>query len=153
MEIYEKINMYLKAKKLTKKEFAQKLIQTEVKLRNTGESPSENTIYAYLNGRIGIKIELISYIAEVLEIPEQVLFDDSARGRKIYLKHILNSINTEESEFLKSKLCEEKVMKNTLPKDRYYKIQDLLIYAPNMFLDKLENELKAYKDLAAKFNT
>ncbi len=98
MEVYEKINLYLKDRKISKKEFAKRLIQLEVKLKNTGEVPSENTIYAYLNGRIGIKIELIPYIAEVLQIPEQLLFDDSIRSRKIYLKYILSSITAKEKE-------------------------------------------------------
>ena len=150
MEVYEKINLYLKDRKISKKEFAKRLIQLEVKLRNTGEVPSENTIYAYLNGRIGIKIELIPYIAEVLNIPEQLLFDDSSRARKIYLKHILDSITSEEAELLKSKLCDSKIVSDIIPKDRLFKIQDLLVYAPDIFLNELEVILKDYKDLTLK---
>ena len=89
METFERINQLLKINKLSKKEFSKKLLALEPKLKNTGEIPSENTIYAYLNGRIGIKIELIPYIAEVLKVPEQLLFDDSEITRKMYLKHIL----------------------------------------------------------------
>ena len=89
MEVYEKINLLIQEKKLSKKDFSDKLRNLEPKLNSTLEIPSEKSIYAYLNGRIGIKIELIPYIAEVLEIPEQLLFDDSSRTRKIYLKHIL----------------------------------------------------------------
>ena len=151
MEVYEKINLYLKSKKISKKEFAKRLLLTNVKLRNTGELPSENTIYAYLNGRIGIKIELIPYIAEVLEIPEQLLFDDSGRARKIYLKHILQNASSEEKEFIKSKVCQEQTSKIFIPKDRFHTIQDLLVYAPEIFLDNLENTLKNYKDLTIKF--
>jgi hypothetical protein len=69
MEVYEIVNLHLRDNKITKKEFAQKLRNLEPKLRNTGEIPSEKSIYAYLTGRIGIKIELIPYIAEVLQIP------------------------------------------------------------------------------------
>ena len=150
MEVFEKINLYLKDRKISKKEFAERLIQLEVKLKNTGSIPSENTIYAYLNGRIGIKIELIPYIAEVLNIPEQLLFDDSPRARKTFLKYILDSLSSEEKELVRSRVCEEK---NTpsVPKDRYYKIQDLLVYAPEMFLSELEMTLKEYKDLTLKF--
>ncbi len=151
MEIYEKINLYLKDKKLSKKEFAKQLLALEPKLKNTGEIPSENTIYAYLNGRIGIKIELISYVAEVLNIPEQLLFDDSNQARKLYLRHILDTTSTQELEFIKSKLCSKKSMPQKFPKDRFYKILDLLIYAPKIFLDELENTLKEYKDLTLKF--
>ena len=151
MELYEKINLYLKSKKISKKEFTKRLLLTNVKLRNTGELPSENTIYAYLNGRIGIKIELIPYIAEVLEIPEQLLFDDSSRTRKIYLKHILQNASSEEKEFIKSKVCSEQTSKIYIPKDRFHAIQDLLVYAPEIFLENLESTLKNYKDLTIKF--
>ena len=151
MEVYEKINLYLKSMKMSKKEFSKRLLSLNVKLKNTGEIPSENTIYAYLNGRIGIKIELIPYIAEVLQIPEQLLFDDSSRARKIYLKHILQNASSEEREFIKSKICEQKSSKITIPKDRFHAIEDLLVYAPDIFLDKLESTLKNYKDLTIKF--
>ncbi|PUE67664.1 hypothetical protein [Arcobacter lacus] len=89
MEIYEKINLLLKEKSLNKKNFAIKLIALEPKLKSTGEIPTIKAIYAYLSGDIALKVELLPYIAEVLEIPEQILFDDSSRTRKIYLKHIL----------------------------------------------------------------
>lgn len=151
MEIHEKINLYLKSKKISKKEFSKRLSAMNVKLKTTGEIPSENTIYAYLNGRIGIKIELIPYIAEVLEIPEQVLFDDSSRARKIYLKHILQNATSSEKEYIKSMICEEKTTKIQIPKDRYHAIQDLLVYAPEIFLQNLEQTLKNYKDLTLKF--
>ncbi len=150
MEVYERINLYLKDRKMSKKEFAEKLIELEVKLKNTGAVPSENTIYAYLNGRIGVKIELIPYIAEVLNIPEQLLFDDSARGRKIFLKYLLESLSSEEKEMIKSRVCEEKMVA-AIPKDKFYNIQDLLIYAPEMFLTELEKTLKEYKELTLKF--
>jgi hypothetical protein len=150
MEVYEIINLHLRDNKVTKKDFAQKLRSLEPKLRNTGEIPSEKSIYAYLTGRIGIKIELIPYIAEVLNIPEQLLFDDSSRTRKIYLNHILDSITSEESELLKSKLCDSKIVSDIIPKDRLYKIQDLLVYAPDIFLNELEVILKDYKDLTLK---
>lgn len=128
-----------------------KIRDLEPKLKSTLEIPSEKSIYAYLNGRIGIKIELIPYIAEVLEIPEQILFDDSSRARKTYLKHILNSLNAEEREFLQSALCEKKNSTSSFSKDRFHKIQDLLVYAPEIFLRELESTLTQYKDLTLKF--
>lgn len=151
MEVYEKINFYLKSKKLSKKEFAKRLIALEPKLKNTNEIPSQNTIYAYLNGRIGIKVELIPYIAEILDIPEQILFDDTLRARKRFIKHILETISNEEKDILKTKVCDEKGAKS-IPLDKFYKIQDLLIYAPQIFLDKLETTLREYKELTLKFN-
>lgn len=151
MEVYEKINLLLLEKKLSKKDFAVRLRNLEPKLNSTMEIPSEKSIYAYLNGRIGIKIELIPYIAEVLEIPEQLLFDDSGRTRKMYLKHILQNVSNEEKELIKSKVCAEQLSKITIPKDRFHNINDLLIYAPEIFLENLENTLKNYKDLTLKF--
>ncbi|MDD2652406.1 MAG: hypothetical protein PHX44_05065 [Sulfurimonas sp.] len=150
MEVYEKINFFLKDKKISKKEFAQRLIALEPKLKNTNEIPSRNSIYAYLNGRIGMKIELIPYVAEVLDIPEQLLFDDTQRARKKFLKYILETLSSEEKDILKTKICNEKSNKQ-IPIDRFYKIQDLLIYAPEIFLDKLETLLKEYKELSYKF--
>ncbi len=150
MEIYEKINLLIKEKGMNKKEFSLKLIELEPKLKSTSEIPTLKAMYAYLSGDVALKIELISYIAETLNIPEQLLFDDSSRARKIYLKHILDSITTEETELLKSKLCDSKIVPNIVPKDRFFKIQDLLIYAPDIFLNELEVILKDYKDLTLK---
>ena len=150
MEVYEKINLLIKEKKINKKNFALKLITLEPKLKSTGEIPTVKAIYAYLNGDIALKIELIPYIAEVLEIPEQLLFDDSGRARKIYLKHILQNASSEEKEFIKSKVCQEQTSKIFIPKDRFHTIQDLLVYAPEIFLDNLESTLKNYKDLTLK---
>ena len=151
MEVYEKINLLIKEKKLSKKEFAEKIRNLEVKLKSTGEIPTIKAIYAYLNGDISLKIELIPYIAEVLEIPEQLLFDDSTRTRKTYLKHILKDISSEEKEIIKEKICPEQNSKITISKDRFHKINDLMIYAPEIFLENLENTLKNYKDLTLKF--
>ncbi|TLS71581.1 hypothetical protein FE246_08185 [Aliarcobacter thereius] len=151
MEIYEKINLLLLEKNISKKKFAEKLITLEPKLKSTGEIPNIKSIYAYLSGSVAIRIELIPYIAEVLEIPEQLLFDDSSRARKIFLKHILKDISNEEKELLKSKICPEQNQKINIPKDRFHQINDLLVYAPEIFLQNLENTLKNYKDLTLKF--
>ncbi len=151
MEVYEIINLQLREKKISKKDFVQKLRALEPKLKNTGEIPSEKSIYAYLTGRIGMKIELIPYIAEVLNIPEQLLFDDSDRMRKIYLKHILNTVSSQEINLLKSKICNDNQIVNKRINKKYFNIQDLLIYAPEIFLNDLENRLKEYRDLTLKF--
>ena len=74
MEVWEKINYLIEEKNLTKQEFATKLINLEPKLKRTGESPSTQTILGYLYGKRELKIELIPYIAEVLEVDEQELF-------------------------------------------------------------------------------
>ena len=151
METFERINQLLKINKLSKKEFSKKLLALEPKLKNTGEIPSENTIYAYLNGRIGIKIEVIPYIAEVLKVPEQLLFDDSAITRKMYLKHILATATNEEQEYIKSHLQNSPDKKFEKNKDNLNLVCELLKYAPEIFLDELKMTLKNYKDLTLKF--
>lgn len=67
------------------------------------------------------------------------------------MKHILQNASSEEKEFIKSKVCQEQTSKINIPKDRFHKIQDLLVYAPEIFLDNLESTLKNYKDLTIKF--
>lgn len=74
MNVSEKINFLLTEKGMTKREFATKLLELEPRLEGTGKPPSESTVYGYLNGGREIKIELIPYIAEVLNITEQELF-------------------------------------------------------------------------------
>lgn len=74
MEIIDKINYLIKEKQLQKKEFVKMLHKLEPKLKSTGEIPSEQTIYGYLNGKRELKVELIPYIAEVLGVTEQELF-------------------------------------------------------------------------------
>ena len=74
MEVWEKINYLLEEKNITKQTFANRLIALEPKLKRTGESPSTQTILGYLYGKRELKIELIPYIAEVLEVDEQELF-------------------------------------------------------------------------------
>ena len=111
MEVYEKINEILKIT-IYQKAFSLKLIELEPKLRNTGEVPTINALYSYLSGDVSLRVELIPYIAEVLDIPEQILFDDSNRARMKILKYIIEDINSQERNFLISKLnIKEKIMK------------------------------------------
>ncbi|WOE70732.1 hypothetical protein RZR97_03960 [Hydrogenimonas thermophila] len=151
MEVFEIINHYLREKKISKKEFAARLQALEPKLKSTGEIPSEKTIYAYLNGRISIKAELIPYIAQVLDIPEQLLFADCKISRKKFLLHILKSITPEEKNLIKSKLCNNQINKKEI--NKFDKIEELLQYAPDIFIKKLENILKEYKALTLKFKS
>ncbi len=74
MEVYEKINFILNEKNIAKKDFVNRLILLEPRLKKSGEIPSVQTIYRYLNNQREIKIELIPYIAEALNITEQELF-------------------------------------------------------------------------------
>jgi transcriptional regulator with XRE-family HTH domain len=70
VNIIEKINFLLEEKGVSKKEFVEKLQKLEPKLKGTGDIPSEQTIYRYLNESRELKVELIPYIAEVLEVTE-----------------------------------------------------------------------------------
>ncbi|MDY0120875.1 MAG: hypothetical protein RBR54_02935 [Sulfurimonas sp.] len=74
MEIIDKINYLIKEKNLQKKDFVRLLQALEPKLKSTGDIPSEQTIYGYLNGKRELKVELIPYIAEVLGVDEGELF-------------------------------------------------------------------------------
>lgn len=153
MEVYEKINEILKNNNLSKKAFSLKLIELEPKLRNTGEVPTINALYSYLSGDVSLRVELIPYIAEVLDIPEQILFDDSNRARMKILKYIIEDINSQERNFLISKLnIKEKNHENeNIQKNIINSINDLLKYAPEPFLKNIEHTLKDFKSLSDKF--
>jgi len=75
MDIIEKINYLIREKGFSKKEFAEVLQNLEPKLKSTGNTPNIQTIYGYLNGKRELKVELIPYIAEVLKVKEQELFN------------------------------------------------------------------------------
>jgi len=75
VQVRDKIKYMIEEKNISKTDFAEKLLALEPKLNSTGKPPSLSTVYGYLNGRREIKIELIPYIAEVLNIREQELFE------------------------------------------------------------------------------
>lgn len=152
MEVYEKINEILKKKKLSKKSFSLKIIELEPKLRNTGEVPTINALYSYLSGDVSLRVELIPYIAEVLDIPEQILFDESTNARMKILKYITEDINSQEYNFLIDKLN----VKNISRIDKYdnetiNSINELFQYAPEPFLENILSTLKNFKALTDKF--
>jgi len=118
MEVIDKINYLLKEKSLQKKEFTKILQSLEPKLKSTGEVPSEQTIYGYLNGKRELKIELIPYIAEVLEVDEQELFRFDIEYATEY-------------NFRYSKDARE--------------ILHLLQYAPTNMIEHIRSTLKGYK--------
>ena len=148
MEVYEKINEILKNNNLSKKAFSLKLIELEPKLRNTGEVPTINALYSYLSGDVSLRVELIPYIAEVLDIPEQILFDDSDEARIKTLKYILEDINSQEYKFLNDKLTMKEVK---IQNDLIHSVTQLLPYAPEPFLKNVLNALENFKMLSDKF--
>lgn len=93
MEFYEKVNYLIKEQNMTKKEFSDKFLFLEPKLRTTGEAPSIGSIYSYLSGKREIKVELIPYIAEVLGVSEQELFSFDIEYAVKYSKEIRELIH------------------------------------------------------------
>lgn len=120
MDIIEKINFLLEEKGVSKKEFVEKLQKLEPKLKGTGEIPSEQTIYRYLNESRELKVELIPYIAEVLGVNEQDLFTFD-------LEYSCNY------NYRQSKEVRE--------------IMELLQYAPNSIVTHIKEQLAKYKVL------
>ena len=120
MEVWEKINYLLEEKKISKQEFANRLISLEPKLKRTLETPSSQTILGYLYGKRELKVELIPYIAEVLGVSEQELFN-------------FNIEYATEYNYKQSKEVLE--------------IVDLLPYAPNSVVEHIKAQLQKYKNL------
>ena len=120
MNVADKINYLLEEKGISKREFAQKLLSLNPLLDRTGKAPSESTIYGYLNGGREIKIELIPYIAEALNVSEQELFTNEIE--------FINDYN-----FKYSKESRE--------------ILDLLKFAPRGGIDEIKNYLLKYKKI------
>jgi len=158
MEVYENINNIIKQQNLTKRAFSNILRSLEPKLRITGEVPSENTIYSYLTGRITIPIELLSYIAEALDVTEQELFNTSAKTRKRCFKYFLEDASRDELEYFHSFINSQiqnnvnvnyaKIIMNTkMTDEKMQYFTELLEYAPSSFMDKVLTKLEEYRKL------
>lgn len=152
MEVYERLNQILREQSFTKRDFSNRLRSLEPKLKTTGEIPSENTIYSYLSGRITIPIELIPYIAEVLNIMEQELFDTSINYKK-YAKFLIKNIKKSDFRYIQNLINNQ--IDNNLPQfdeqanlnENFKQIEELIKYAPNSFIKKVIDRLKDYKKL------
>ncbi len=119
MEVWEKINYIIEEKGISKKKFIDKFLSLEPRLKRTGEIPSFSTINGYLYGKREIKIELIPYIAEALNITEQELFTSDIEYANDYnYKH-----SREAREIL-----------------------DLLKFAPRSAIEKIKNYLIKIKN-------
>ena len=129
MTILERISAILKAKNMTKRELANRIIALGYHANKTGEIPSESSIYAYLNGSIELKADLLPYIAEALNIYEQELFSAEAKSQKILQKLYRNDI------------------------EKYAEIIDLLEYVSPKTLETLQSALRKNKTQTENFNT
>jgi transcriptional regulator with XRE-family HTH domain len=120
MEFFEKVNYLIHEQGMSKKEFANKFLSLRPKLKSTGEAPSLASIYSYLTGKREIKVELIPYIAEALNVKEQELFE-------------FNIEYSTEYNYVKSKDIRE--------------IIELLQYLPTLALRELKSKLYEYKKI------
>ena len=120
MSIIEKINFLLQEKSISKKEFASRMRKLEPRLLASGDIPSEQTIYRYLNGNRELKVELIPCIAEILGVNEQELFSFDIEYSSGY--------NYKQSKEIRE-------------------ILELLQYVPNGGIAKLKEQLLNYKKL------
>ena len=102
MNITEKINNIIDEKGLTRKYFVNQLILLNPILKSTGETPSSSTIYGYLNGNREVKIELLPYIAKVLDVSIAELFDENQKNRIKILQNILKSPTLEKKNLLEN---------------------------------------------------
>ena len=123
MQVIEKINFLFEEKNISKKEFVAKLQSLSPKLYATGEVPSEQTIYRYLNGSRELKVEILPYFAEVLGVKEQEFFEFDIEF-------------TSENNIKQSK--------------EFREILNLLPYLPTKALKKLKSRLQEYKKLYEK---
>lgn len=118
MEVWEKMNYLITEREMSKKEFINKLLDLKPVLKSTGKTPSYNTINGYLYEKRELKVELIPYIAEVLGVSEQELFN-------------FNIEFATEYNYKQSKEVRE--------------IIDLLPYAPNSIIEHIKTQLQKYK--------
>ena len=132
MKVIERINELLKEKKISKKELANRLIAMDMRASKTGETPTISSIYAYLNGNIELKADMIPFIAEALGVCEQEFFSKSA---KISHRIIKNLYENEPNLY------------------KYYNIIELLEYLPTKTLQILEYRLKENKSKIAELNS
>ncbi|RXJ83727.1 helix-turn-helix domain-containing protein [Arcobacter sp. CECT 8985] len=163
MEIFERINQILKEKKMTKKEFAARLLAVNPKVNRLGEAPSVSSIYAYLNGTSSIKADFIPYIAEALNVAEQELFEDNSNNRNRYLKYILKDLSKNELELIKNRiedLCHweqamteqvEKIYTYKTNKDKIDELISLLPYMPDALYDNVVKKVREIKEFTDSY--
>jgi len=90
MKVAQRINEILKEKNISKRELAKRLINLDMKASRTGEIPTESSIYAYLNGNIEIKADMLPFIADALGVFEQEFFCNDKNQNDKILKRLYN---------------------------------------------------------------
>lgn len=164
MSISEKLTNIIKSKGLTRREFAQKLIDLSPKVNRVGETPTLPTIYGYLNGRINIPVDLISFIAEALDISEQELFDTSLITKRKFFHYITENSSAIELNYYQKVLSSKLLLDvknldeytlNSLENQDRAKVEEIvknIKFAPSPFIDKILQSLNKYKKLTDEFN-
>ena len=158
MELYENVKEILKKRKMTIKEFAKRLVLLEPKSSRTGEIISEKVVYKYLSGQTVINPHFIPYIAEVLDVTEQELFDTTQKTRKKCFKYFVENAEQSELEYFNSFINSQinhgvninygkVVFKNQNKNNKIDKFISLLEFAPSSFLDRVIKKLEEYKSL------
>jgi len=159
MEIYEKINELIKEKNITKRKFADNLRLLSPKLKSTGETPTEKTIYKYLSGDINIPIELIPYIAETFDIAEQELFDTNHQTKLKLLKFLTKNLDKNQFAYMQNITTMSSIVNDV--KIQYGKENDtlhnqaeitkllsLIEFAPLAMINKTIKKLEEIKKIA-----
>ena len=131
MKVAQRINEILKAKNISKRELAKRLIDLDMRTTKTGETPTESSVYAYLNGNIEIKADMIPFIAEALNICEQELFTYNAKDTLKILA---------------------KIYPDNMFYTKYNRIVQLLDYISPKSLETLEKTLLQYKNKTLELN-
>lgn len=138
MEIFEVINNILLVQKTSKlvqktskREFAQKLILLEPKSNRTGE---------IISGKTAIKAYLIPYISDVLDIPEQLLFEENKKVRKRLIDYLLKTLEDKEADYMRKSLAKD------FNEEIENEILELIEYAPKPLLLKIQTILQTIKN-------
>jgi transcriptional regulator with XRE-family HTH domain len=153
MQIYENINRLLHDKKVSKRDFVQQLINLNPNLKRTGEVPSVKTIYKYLNGSLSIPIELVSYMAEALNVPEQEIFRENSEKDYRYLRLLIENASTNDLEKMRIFFDTSMKLKNLQSSQfecrskQIEKLLSLLPYAPPILVDEVIDKLEEIKSL------
>lgn len=161
MEVFENINSFIRLQKVTKRKFAENLINLQPRLKSTGETPTEKTVYKYLNGDINIPIELIPYIAEALDITEQELFDTTTKTKLKLYRYLAKGLDAEQINYLNTLNQNSTMIKNIVDETKQSclglnfhdnkKISHLIAlleFAPEPLIDKIIVKLEEIKNVA-----
>ena len=107
MKVVQRINEILQERNISKRELAKRLINLDMKASRTGEIPTESSIYAYLNGNIEIKADMLPFIADALGVFEQDFFSElNYKYRDII--ELLEYLSPKSLEILKGSLEQNK---------------------------------------------